>query len=107
MAREPEQQDHTKKEPGCKTLAFLDSEQQKRQTSFFRMWIRTLVFLCMGRSFRKSFMEMRVVMFFLTDNGFFPKRQLWRGTNSGSVPAGHRILKVLKIPWSIFSGLFI
>ena len=35
VAREPEQQDHTEKEPGCKALSFLDSEQQKRQTSFF------------------------------------------------------------------------
>lgn len=35
VAREPKQQDHTKKEPGCKALTFLDSEQQKRQTSFF------------------------------------------------------------------------
>ena len=34
--REPEQQDHTEKEPGCKALAFLDSEQQKRQTYFFQ-----------------------------------------------------------------------
>ena len=36
VAREPEQQDHTEKEPGCKALAFLDSEQQKRQTYFFQ-----------------------------------------------------------------------
>ena len=36
VARKPEQQDHTEKEPGCKALAFLDSEQQKRQTSFFQ-----------------------------------------------------------------------
>ena len=47
-----------------KHLRFWILSSKNGKPIFFRIWIRTLVFLCMGRSFRKSFMEMRVVMFF-------------------------------------------
>ena len=96
-----------RRNPAVKHLRFWILSSKNGRPLFFRIWIRTLVFLCMERSFRKSFMEMRVVMFF---------SDRYRILSKETALAWHKFRKrsswspdteISKNPWSIFSGLFI